>query len=116
MRASGRTTVSRTRLRIDSVRRRRRGRRVMAPAVVSFVGIEGVRVFVVIGVSVEKGAGAGGGAEAAAEGAIRAVGAEVLPADGALLEARDLFGVAANNALPVVVRGHGIEISAAVAC
>jgi hypothetical protein len=87
----------------------------MAPVVVSFAGIVGVKVFIVIGVSIEKRAGACSGAEAATESAIRAVGAEVPSADRALFEARDLFGVAANNALPVVARGHGIEISAALA-
>ena len=54
MRSSGRTTVSRTSARIDSVRRSRRGRRVGAVVAVKSVG--GVIVFVVIALSVEEGA------------------------------------------------------------
>src|SRR5258707_11617240 len=107
MRSSGRTTVSRTRVRIDSVRRRRRGRRVIAPAVVSLDGIVGIEVFIVIVVSVKESTRAAGGAEAPAHGAIGAVGAEVLSADGARFESGDLLGIAAHNALPLVVRGHG---------
>src|SRR5258708_963097 len=107
MRSSERTTVSRTRLRIDSVRRRRRGRRVIAPVVVSLDGIVGIAVFIVIIISVEESTRAGGGAEAPAHGAIGTVGAEVLSADGARFESGDLLGIAAHNALPFVVRGHG---------
>src|SRR5260221_3485821 len=107
MRSSGRTTVSRTRVRIDSVRRRRRGRRVIAPVVVSLDGIVGIEVFVVIGLSIEERSGAGGRAEAAAYAAIRAVGAEVSSADDARFEASNILGVLADHALPFIGRRHG---------
>src|SRR5258708_13802682 len=103
MRCSGRTTGSRTRLRIDSVRRRRRGRRVIAPVVVSLDGSVGIEVFIVIIISVEESTRAGGGAEAPANGAIGTIGAEILSADGARLEAVEPLGIAGPHALPLVL-------------
>src|ERR1700756_4200011 len=98
MRSSGRTTVSRTRVRIDSVRRRRRGRRTGASVRVS-VGWIDVAI-VVIAVSVEKGPGTLGGAESPPRGPVDAVGAEAFPAGGATLEDGTLLGGPAPDAPP----------------
>src|SRR5258706_588725 len=102
MRSSGRTTVSRTSARIDSVRRSRRG--LLAGAVVVSVARFDVAI-VVIAVSVEKGARALAGAEPPPRGPVDAVGAEVLPAGGAVLEDGALLGIAAPDALPPFI-GH----------
>src|SRR5437763_1507840 len=102
MRSSGRTTVSRTSARIDSVRRRRRGRR--AGAIVSIIGT--VVAFVVIGLSKEKRPGALGRTEPPASGAVRAVRAEVLAAGRAPIQQRILLGTAAPDALPPLDVGH----------
>jgi hypothetical protein len=79
----------------------------MAPpaAVVSFF-VE-LNVLVVILVSVEKGAGAAGRAEAPSEGSVAAVGAEVSPADGALFEADLLLVDAADDTRTFLDGGHG---------
>src|SRR5438874_1011646 len=109
MRSSGRTTVSRTSERIDSLRRSRRGRRVSGArtAVVAGSSLVGLMLFVVIvTVSIEEGFGAGGGAEAAAQGAVGAVGTEVAPADHTALEAGHFFRVAARDAF-ALEGGHG---------
>src|SRR5216684_6526626 len=111
MRSSGRTTVSRTRARIDSVRRRRRGRRTGASVMVS-VGWIDVAI-VVIAVSVEKGPGTLGGAESPPRSPVDAVGAEVFPARGAMLEDGTLLGVAAPHALPPFV-GHSTPRAAEI--
>src|SRR5258706_10306394 len=103
MRSSGRTYVSRTNVRIDSVRRSRRGRKARAPVVVS-VGRIDVAI-VVITISVEKGAGTFGGAEPPPCGAVDAVGAEALSADRAMLENGALLGIAATDAVPPFI-GH----------
>src|ERR1043165_3709832 len=98
MRSSAATTVSRTRERIDSLRRRRRGRRVSAAT-----PREGWRsvgtgiVFVVIFVSVEKVSRALRRAVAAAGGAVRAVGTEVAAAGNTTLQALRLFALAAAD-------------------
>src|SRR5262245_58963650 len=106
MRSYGRTTVSRTRARTDSVRRRRRGRRVSAArAAVSVVGSE--IVFVVIDFSVVELHRAGLRAEAAPHRLVRAVGAEPLAADDATIEAEGLFGVSASGTAPIFGQGHG---------
>src|SRR3954454_1718238 len=102
MRASGRTTVSRTSARIDSVRRSRRGRR--SGAIASSVGA--VIAFVVIAVSVEKGARALGGVESPPGRPVRAVRAEVLAASDAPFQQRRPLGNAAPNALPPLAVGH----------
>src|SRR3954453_23183510 len=96
MRSSGRTTVSRTRARIDSVRRSRRGRR--SGVIASSVG--GVIAFVVIAFSVKKRAGALGRAEPPPRGPVRAVRAEVLAASDAPPQQGRPLGNAAPNALP----------------
>src|ERR1043166_1772590 len=101
MRSSAVTTVSRTRERIDSLRRSRRGRRVRAAApraAWSSVGT-GI-VFVVIFVSVEKVSGALRRAVAAAGGAVGAVGTEVAAAGHTTLQALRLFAPAAPDAGP----------------
>src|SRR5215212_5316151 len=102
MRSSGRTMVSRTRERMLSVRRRRRGRRVIAEAVVSFVGFN---VFVVIRLSGEVvGAAALGRTEPApVTSAMRAVRAEVAAADVTGLETGRVVGVAAVPADAIVL-------------
>ncbi len=96
-------------MRIDSLRRSRRGRRVMAPwdVVVSLEVIIGIVVFVVILVSIEKGTGAVGGAEAPSHGPVGAVGAEIAQADGASFQSLELLGRPAGQALPFVEGGHG---------
>src|SRR5688572_33237450 len=109
MRSSGRTIVSRTRERMPSVRRRRRGRFVRAlpaaPAVRSFFRLE---VVVVIRFSREiVGAAAFGRAESpAVPRAVRAVGTEVAVADVALLETHRLLGPATAHANPLALLGH----------
>src|ERR1043165_6666289 len=106
MRSSAATTVSRTRERIDSLRRRRRGRRVSAAT-----PREGWRsvgtgiVFVVIFVSVEKVSRALRRAVAAAGGAVSAVGTEVAAAGNNKLHALPLFTLAAADAASFD-RGH----------
>src|SRR5881396_1460607 len=99
MRSAAATTVSRTRERIDSLRRRRRGRRVRPPAPRevrrSFGG--GI-VFVVIFFSVEKVSGALARAVSAARGAVGAVGTEVAAAGNTSLEPLRLFAFAATDA------------------
>src|SRR5436305_10365026 len=114
MRSSADTTVSRTSERIDSLRRRRRGRRVSAlvPRVVwSSVGT-GI-VFVVIFVSVKVGPRAGRRAVAAAARAVGAVGTVVTAAGNTTLEAGRLFTLAAADATPFVhekySRPRGVE-------
>src|SRR3954470_6719311 len=102
MRSSGRTTVSRTSARIDSVRRRRRGRR--AGAIASIAG--SVIAFVVIALSVKKRPGALGRTEPPAGGAVRAVRAERLAAGEAPLQQRILLGHAATGTLPPLDVGH----------
>src|SRR4051794_7942427 len=102
MRSSGRTTVSRTSVRIDSVRRSRRGRRDGAVVAVS---IGRVVAIVVITVSVEEGAGAFGGAEPPPRGPVNAVRAEVFAARRAVLENGTLLGIAATDAVPPFI-GH----------
>src|SRR5215212_11145338 len=106
MRSSGRTMVSRTRERMLSLRRRRRGRRVMAAPVVA-VSFVGFNVFVVIRFSGEiVGPSALGRAESAAvPGAMGAVGTEVAVADVTGLETGRVVGVPAVPADPLVL-GH----------
>src|SRR5437870_3129236 len=106
MRSSAATTVSRTRERIDSLRRRRRGRRVRPPApraVISSFG--GGIVFVVIVFSVEKVSRASRGAVSAARGAVGTVGTEVAAAGNTTLEPLRLFAFAATDAASFH-RGH----------
>src|SRR5437764_635952 len=103
MRSSGRTTVSRTNARIDSVRRSRRGLLAGAVVVVSVARFD--VAIVVIAVSVEKRACALGGAEPPPRGPVDAVGAEVLPAGRAVLEDGALLGIAAPDAVPPFI-GH----------
>src|SRR5215212_5307732 len=100
MRSSGRTMVSRTRDRIASVRRSRRGRRVRGAAAAAVTRSASLIVRVVIVfVSVKKEvARAVGRAEAAPGGAVGAVEAEHLRADGATLERSVLFAVPAAHA------------------
>src|SRR5437762_5442606 len=109
MRSSGRTTVSRTRVRIPSVRRSRRGRCVR-PVAVRAVSVGSEIVFVVIHLSVVVLDRAVLRAEAAAHGLVRAVGAEPLAADDATLQMRHFFGVGASDAAPVFEQGHGRNI------
>src|ERR1041385_4651737 len=87
-----------------SVRRSRRGRRVRAAAVVSFVG--GEIVFVVIDFSVVVLDRALLAAEAASHGLVGTVGAETPAADDATLQVRLFFGVAASGALAIVEEEH----------
>src|SRR5947209_16906238 len=105
MRSSGRTTVSRTRERMPSVRRRRRGRCVRPARVRVSVSGE-VIVFVVIHLSVVKLDRTGLRAEAAAHSLVRAVGAIPLAADDATIEAGRLFGLAACGASSWIHHGH----------
>src|SRR5438105_11643374 len=102
MRSSGRTTVSRTSVRIDSVRRSRRGRR--SGAIASRVG--GVVTFVVIAVSVEKGARALRGVEPSPGGPVRAVRAEVPAAGHTPFQQHCPLGITAPDALPPLAVGH----------
>src|SRR5437764_6302016 len=96
MRSCGSTTVSRTSERIDSLRRRRRGRRVSAaPAVIGSAFDSSVRVVIFISMEV-VGTGAFGRTElAAAVCSVRAVGAEVRNADAATLEVLVVLALAA---------------------
>src|SRR6266852_2818352 len=116
MRSSGLTTVSRTSERMPSVRRNRRARRTSRerPVVTSLV--EGV-VFVVIGLSVEivRPRARRRAEAAAADRAVRAVGAEPAKADAAAIEAGLFFRVAAADADSFGGLSH-LEISRSVAC
>src|SRR5688500_7538474 len=103
MRSSGRTIVSRTRERIDSLRRSLRGRLVRAGAVLSVRFM----VFVVIGLSCEiVGTGAVGRTELAPVTLVRAVGAEVLLADRARFEMAGVLSRPTRLANPVMDLGH----------
>src|SRR3954454_13797370 len=102
IRSSGRATVSRTSVRIDSVRRSRRGRR--SGEIASSVG--GVIAFVVLAVSVDERARASGRAEPRPGGPVRAVRAEVLAAGDAPVEQRVLLRIAATDAVPPLDVGH----------
>src|SRR5215213_3575108 len=108
MRSSGRTTVSRTRERMPSVRRRRRGRRVRS-AGARVESVVGFQLFVVIRLSGEVvGTAAVGGTEPPAEaGAMGAVGAEEAVADVALLEPGLLLGVSTRHAGSFAGLRHG---------
>src|SRR5437016_7869359 len=106
MRSSAATTVSRTRERIDSLRRRRRGRRVRPPAPREVRKSVGAGIaFVVIVFSVEKVSGALPRAVSAAGRAVGAVGTEVAAAGNTTLEPFRLFAVAATDAASFH-RGH----------
>src|SRR4051794_14260203 len=93
-------------VRMASVRRSRRGRRVSAARAASVSVVE-LSVLVVIFVSPEISAAALGRAEAAARGAVRAVGTEPPRADPAALEARVLLGAPAPDTNPLFVSTHG---------
>src|SRR5438128_963045 len=96
MRSSGRTTVSRTSARTDSLLRRRRGLRTrLACAVVTAASL---RLFVLISVSVEECFGATGPAEAPPQRAMRAIGAEIAATNGTPFESGHLLVVAAYDA------------------
>src|SRR6266511_1642327 len=100
MRSSAATTVSRTRERIDSLRRRRRGRRVRPPApreVRRSLGA-GIVFVVIFFFSVEKVSRALRGAVSAARGAVGAVGTEVAAAGNTPLEPLRLFALVATDA------------------
>src|SRR6185436_17694648 len=115
MRSSGRTTVSRTSVRMLSLRRSLRGRRTSSVVV---VGVP-VIVFVVIRVSAEVvGAAAFGGTEFPAEaGAMRAVGTEPLATDRTWLQPRLFLGLPAPDARLVVWLAHpALEISCLMCC
>src|SRR6185369_962639 len=104
MRSSARTTVSRTRARMPSVRRSRRGRRVSAAR--TAVSIVGGEIVFVIGVSVIELDRAWLRAEAAPHGFVRAVGAEPFAADDTAI-VHAFFGVAASGAASFVDKRHG---------
>src|ERR1041385_5170497 len=99
MRSSAFTTVSRTSERIDSLRRRRRGRSIRSAMPRSLLVAEGI-IFVVIFISVEKRACAFSRAEAAAGGAVSTVGTEVAAARDASLQPGRLLGLFAGDATP----------------
>src|ERR1051325_2929055 len=102
MRSSAVTTVSRTSERIDSLRRRRRGRRVSPAApreVRRSLGV-GIVFVVIFGVSVEKVSRALRRAVAAAGGAVGAVGTEVAAAGDTTLQAGRLFAGFTTDAAP----------------
>src|ERR1043165_4235945 len=108
MSSSGRTMVSRTRERMLSLRRSRRGLRVIAPPLAVTSLVVEFRIFVVIQLSGEVvGPRTVGGTEPppmpGANGALRT---ERAVADVALLEPRGLFGRPATHANPFERLGH----------
>src|SRR5213595_3241962 len=97
MRSSGRTTVSRTSERIDSVRRSRRGLLVRSACSILRLSLLGIVLIFFLAYSPEKVARATGGAEIPPGLFKRAVLAEPFSAHHAPVQMQDIFGTAAGQ-------------------